>query len=341
MPNDDLHTVIEDSVSDAVQPDAPDTSTDVEVDAGAESVAADDNLATSTGHPGNLAAAAGGEEEDDFAKEHGITSRFGDKENRLPYSRVKKISENAVKKATAPLQTELTTTKAKLSEYENYMRNVTEFENIMTTDHQKFFNMLMKVPGYQEFFSSMFQGMLQQHQPQAAAGQPTPQGDGMPEPDQVLSDGSKVYSLEGLKKLMEWQAAEVEKKVDARYAPLKTDWEQQRYMQQLMPQIQAQVEEARTWPLFKENEDEIVKLLNADRKISLERAYQKVVLPKLQGEKDKIREEVLREIQSKPRAGSTSVPAAPGKSTPSTGGNKSIEDVISASLRQAGIGGRG
>ncbi len=100
---------------------------------------------------------------DDFEKKFGIapTSSSG-RENRIPYSRVKKISEKAVNDAKAlwtkdlekgytPLAT-YQEVEAKVKDYEGRLAQVAEFEKIMTTDHHRFLTMLVGLPGYKEIF---------------------------------------------------------------------------------------------------------------------------------------------------------------------------------------------
>jgi hypothetical protein len=94
-------------------------------------------------------------------------------------------------------------------------------------------------------------------------------------------------------------------------------------LQQASQRVDLMIKEAETWPGFKENEADILKTLQADSSISLERAYQKVVYPKLQTDRNKLREEVLKEINAQPR--STSAPATNTRSSTAKGEQSTID----------------
>jgi hypothetical protein len=293
---------------------------------------------------------------DDFEKKYGITALSSSgRENRIPYPRVKKIAEKAVKDAqttwTKGLEAshvpiakyqELDT---KIKDYEGRLSQVAEFERVMTTDAPRFLQMLTTIPGYTEIFNRM--GSQDATPPQQEAPQ-APISEAMPEPDQKLSDGSTVYSMDGLKALLAWQARQIEEKVtrqvQERYAPLETDYQTYQRTQAIIPQVQKQIADARTWHLFNENEDEIVKTLQAYPNATLEQAYQHVVVPKLksaaetattlgQTERDKMRAELLKELKTAPRATSASVSPARPAATPVSAGPRNLEDVIADAVK--------
>jgi len=78
----------------------------------------------------------------------------------------------------------------------------------MVNDPDRFLQMLSTVPAYKEFFS-----VVQQLAQQAQSGQAQGQGqqaqvkedDPMPQPNFENPDGSKVYDMNGLKALSDWQ----------------------------------------------------------------------------------------------------------------------------------------
>lgn len=86
-----------------------------------------------------------------------------------------------------------------------------------------------------------------QAEPQRAAA---PAGASMPEPDLTLPDGSKTYSLDGLRSLLEWNTSQVESrllpKVDERMKPY-TDREQQAKQREVFDR---QMADAQAWPMF-------------------------------------------------------------------------------------------
>lgn len=269
-------------------------------------------------------------EEDKFAKEFGLPSQSASgRENRIPYSRVKAIVDKAQKKAVEPLTTKLTEFEAKVSDYERRLEQVGQFEQIMVNDPQKFLQMLSTLPAYKQVFESLLNPAQHQQTQQPAEADPT---NGMPQPNQKLADGTMVYDMEGLKALMAWQAQQVEQRVSQRYQPIEEAWRSQEQINQIIPQVQRQVEEARKWPLFTENEADIVTALQKDQTLSLERAYQQVVYPKLVANKDKVRQEVLSEIKARP-GGATSAPSGGVKPGAQATGPRSTTDIIRDSIK--------
>lgn len=374
----DMEQVIEDSLNDAViDDDAADTATD---DTPAADAAADDATPEVEAKPeetsevvapavkDNVDKPVEGAKpaEDEFAKKFGISATgVTGRENRIPYSRVKKIVEKNERDVVARVTKELedkynpqiTETGTKIQDYESRLQRVAQFEQVMTTNPREFLGMLSGLPAYKEFFEFVNKALEGQPGAGAAAADPgkatqpaAGAADPMPEPDKVLADGSRVYSMDGLKSLMEWQGRQVEqrvnsgweKKVNERFGPIEQAYKSQEYMAKLVPQIDAQIAEARKWPNFNELEQDIVKLLNENQQLSLEgayvKAYQATVVPKLTTDRNKIRSEVLAEIKKQPAV--TAAPAGVPRTKQAPTGPRSTEDVIKASLEEAGLAGR-
>lgn len=295
--------------------------------------------------------------QDDFDKKFGLTAQSSSgRENRIPYSRLKKITAKAINDAKTSWQKDLEASHVpsakfaeldtKVKDYEARLGQVAEFEKVMTTDHTRFLNMLYTIPGYKQLFDKIA-GSAQAQPDQ----EPVQISEDMPQPDQELSDGSKVYSLDGLKGLLAWQDSktakrtveQVMKQVEARYAPIERDYQSFQKVQAIKPQVDRQIADARTWPLFNENEDEIVKALQTYPAYSLERAYQAVVFPKMKADQDKfaneakvtketMRTEILKELKQAPR--STSAVSGPTRPAPQAAtGPRSLEDVIADSIK--------
>lgn len=371
---DDLHDVITDSLTDALSDDpvetvetasAEDTSSDT-VDTSStssSSSSSSDSTETETisdagasSSPAATAVTDGdtGGVTDEFDKRWGLQSKnIGGKENRIPYSRVRKIIEKNEKdtrdKAKKELEAEwtpkLTEATQKVQAYEQRLAQVGQFEQILENDPKQFLQMLSQVPAYKGFFDYI--GQL------SKAGQATPAGGGvpatsgapveaddpMPKPDAKYPDGSIGYSEEGLEKYMQWRERQIEKRLSGRVEqqlqhiqqqvqPLARNYQTEQYIAKLMPQIQSQVEEMRKWPLFVENEAEIVKVLGQNPRISPERAYQMVVHPKMMADRDRIRQEVMAEVQKATPVPSTSVPSRQVRPGPQKAGPQTLEDII-------------
>ena len=257
--------------------------------------------------------------------------------NSIPHPRVKTMLEKREKKLIATVAKELGITKAeaelqlddvlggvrerstKLTDYESQLRNITAAEQLMVSDPDRFMEMLSTLnPGYKAYQKAVA----------AAAAQATPQGDDdpEPEPDYDLGNGQKTYSLDGLRKLRAWERRQVVKELggslEQRIKPFEQERQQQaereaaqRQLMERQTQLQKRVDRARKWPQFTEHEKDIVTLMDQERSrgnfLSFEDAYMHVVMPKLAGDRTKIRQEVLAEINGQPRSTSVTPTAAP------------------------------
>jgi hypothetical protein len=388
-PNVDLTDVITDAVNDAAIPDDPISETEIvpepipqtEVEIpGPEPVVESTDAPTSdadaTVSPESTSTAisspAANKTQTEADKLDGIQQMgINGRENRIPYSRVKKITENAVNGAVSEIAetvlgrklntgekavdavkayvARLPELETKVTDYEARLEKVGQVEDIMINDAPRFLQMLRGVPQYKEFFDFVEQAYAQQSG-QAPAQQPAAQPvghtaagvapEGMPEPDEELSDGSKVYSLQGLQRLLDWKAAQVEQQVEQkiskqfeeRYAPMHADWNERRRVEAAMPVIRKKLEEAHTWPLFTENQDEITEYMAKNPQASLELSYQSVVFPKLLSTRTQARQEVIKDMQKAPTSTSVPVRAATKPNPPSANPNRTLEDVIRESV---------
>lgn len=344
----DLETVIEDAANDSVSPEPVDSASDT-------SVETTETETVETTESSQVAAPGGDQptetettEGDDFAKLYGIQpNSITGRENRIPYSRVKKIVERAEKEAVAKAQKaaeggftpKLQEAEAKIKDYEGRLQKVAQFENMIETQPQQFLQLLSTIPAYKEFFDYINKlaasGSTAEVKQESYLDSST-----MPQPDETLSDGSKVYSLEGLAKRDEWLARQVEERavraaeerLSKQYGPMREQFEAEQRRQAAIPHIQKQLAEARTWLGFTDNEAAILEALKADGNLSLEGAYRQVVLPKLQSNRDEMRKSIIEELKKKPQATSVTTNAT----RPQTQDNrpKSVEEIIAEQARK-------
>jgi hypothetical protein len=97
---------------------------------------------------------------------------------------------------------------------------------------------------------------------------------------------------------------------------MEQQFKSQAKQQQAAASVKAMIDDARQWPGFTEHESDILQTLKSNPKISLDAAYRQVVMPKMQADRNKVREEVLAELKTRPTT--TSIPAT----TPVTPSNK-------------------
>lgn len=242
------------------------------------------------------------------------------KENRIPYSRVQKIAENAETKGYQKATTEFA---PKIEAYESRLNQVSQVENLMFQKPAEFLSMLIsKVPGYAEVFSQINQSLAPNAGNKAGSDFSA---------DYQLEDGTPFYSDAKMKAILKAHADQVEARLAERYKPIEERFRQEQRQQAMMPAIRAQLAEAVKWPLFNESQNEILAVLKADQKISLEGAYRQVVMPKLAADRNKLREDLIKEINTKPIA--TGTKGAPAKNT----ATPNLDDQILNSIRKAGI----
>lgn len=366
-----LESVIEDSLSDAQLAPEPvesvgstETSSEVPETAPVEAQDASEGTlfggteaepqSTEVASPAvNQAQAAPPRELDEFEKKYGVQKEsVPGRENRIPYSRVTKIVGKAVSEAKAEVENRVKTEyEPKIKQYETALQErdaqltrVAQFEQVMVNDVPRFIGMLKTLPQYQQFFAQ-FEAQSAPTQAHQQVAQVNPE-DEMPQPDQLMPDGSYMYSMEGLAKLQAWNRVQARKEVmsevEKTYGPIHQEWEAHRRMRAVEPKVRDQIARARTWTLFNENEAEIVKVLQQYPDASLEDAYQFVVQPKLQEKlasyqtdeaklRQQIRSEVLAELKRAPA--STSAPARPSRPQPVTSsGPRKLEDIIAAQV---------
>lgn len=295
-----------------------------------------------------MADAEGGEEQptpataqtdsDDFDTEPAErVDGFGQKKvNNIPHPRVKQMIAKRERTLIATVAKELGITKAeaelsiddvlgsikergtKFTDYEGRVKEMDALDQIIASDPDRFMQMLVQAnPGYAAYAKQQAKAAAAVAQAGPAAGEEDPE----PQPDFDLGNGQFTFSINGLKKLREWErrqtVKEVEGKFADRYKPLedkvKADAETakaEKLRTEALTRVDQRLEKAKKWPQFNEHSEEILKTLQADKMLTLEDAYMHVVMPKLAGDRTKIRQEVLAEINGQPKSSSAAVAAA-------------------------------
>ena len=259
--------------------------------------------------------------EDPLAKELGLKPRPDGKENRIPYSRVQKIVQNQIAKATEPLAREVTDYKTRVSTYEERLAKVDEVERIMFDEPAKFIEILKTLKGYPELLGGSVQAAT--HTSDTVTEEP--------QPDLDLGDGKLTYSPEGLKRLRAWDRQQTENVIGKRLKPFEDERAAAERIEAAKPYIKAAVMEAKAnWPRFNEDEEAILKEVQGG--LTLEAAWRKVSVPKLSADRDKMRAEIIQELKKQPTG--TAVAGRPTKSGPTVvKSDDPIEDAIRNSIR--------
>jgi hypothetical protein len=301
-------------------------------------------------------------EEDEFNKEHGIAAKTKDgRENRLPYSRVKAITENAAKKAVAPFQAQVTELTTKVKVQDETLAQVGQIEHIMFTEPKRYLEILKRtVPGMAE--------LLTERGPAVATAMTKPADEAfiepMPQGSVTNADGSMGYIQADIQKLQEWTARKAthealitaRKEFNDRFAPFEAAEKQRKEAAAnvaLDQRLDAELHDAVTnWEGFKDNQEDILKALQTHPQMSLEGAYRHVVFPKvkqsheaektkLAADRTKMRQELLVELGQAPRSTTAGTPVAQNPAGKTTGADPNasvpLEEVIRQAIAAAGI----
>lgn len=283
-------------------------------------------------------------------EELGLTApKPGEKENRLPHSRVVKMVEKAEGRIRTEMQGELTKRDTRIQQLDSIAQEHLRFNHLADTNAERLIEALAVAnPAVWKPIQARLAGAPQ------ASGKAAPAveslaGKARPAPNVKLSDGSMTYDEAGLDSLLQWTtdnavaAAEAKLKAqfEERLSPLEQTQRDAAYRQQQAPKIAAQIREAReTWgPLFeadyktaeKGGQSEIIAYMNA-HKVSFEKACTAVLLPKLRAERTTMRAELMKEINAAPAAAVQSHAAAKPRTGPRT-----IEQTIADSMAAAGL----
>jgi hypothetical protein len=280
--------------------------------------------------------------------------------NSIPHPRVKQMIEKRERKLIATVAKELGITKAeaelklddvlgglkergtKLTDFETKFQGINAVEKIMANEPDRFMEMLGQLnPGYKAYAK-------QQAAAAAAAATTAADSDPEPEPDFDLGGGNKTYSVEGLRKLRAWERRQAVKEVnaglDGRLKPFEDQAKQQREAaaeearrNEMHAHLAKRIERARKWPQFVDHEKDILAAMDAEKAkgnfITFEDAYMQVVVPKLAGDRTKIRQEVVDEINKVPRSTGVTTAVSPAAVTDKP---KTTADIARELIAQMG-----
>jgi hypothetical protein len=237
-------------------------------------------------------------------------------ENKIPHSNVVKIVGNAVRKATEPLQAQIQETTQRLQAREAEVQEFRAAEpnlRLMFEDVDRFVDLMADThPRWKEIKSALSGGGAPQ-----ARGVTMPSE--MPQPDAPLPGGGYTYSVEGLQKLLDWNTAQVERRLQKMVEPsqqmadrMRQEEAKRAFLTQAEQTVSQMLSKAReSWPGFTQHEDAIAKTWqDAQAKgqtLTLHEAYIATVVPKLSASADEVRRSVLEEIKRAPK--STALPA--------------------------------
>lgn len=280
--------------------------------------------------------------------------------NSIPHPRVKQMIEKRERKLIATVAKELGITKAeaelklddvlgglkdrgtKLTTLETRFQGIDAVEKIMANEPDRFMEMLGQLnPGYKQYAKQQAAAAAA-----ATAAATAADSDPEPEPDYDLGGGAKTYSVDGLRKLRAWERRQAIKEVnaglDGRLKPFEDQAKQQREAaaeearrNELNTHLAKRIERARKWPQFVDHEKDILAAMDAEKAkgnfITFEDAYMMIVPPKMAGDRTKMRQELIDEINKQPRSSSVTSTVPPPAATDKP---KSTSDIARELIAQ-------
>lgn len=175
---------------------------------------------------------------------------------------------------------------------------------------------------------------------------PPPQPRRPPQPDLVFADGRQAYSAEAAANLVDFAMAmlrgEFAQVLEDRLSPLQQTHEAVRtsqIRQQAYTVASEAINEASTWIHFEELRPKIAALMAADKRVTLQSAYNRLLQEKMKTEPAKIREETrlatLKEIQQAPHQAQGIVPRSGAAITNPNSRPKTMDDVFGDAVSKA------
>jgi hypothetical protein len=258
----------------------------------------------------------------------------------LPYQTVEKMLDRYAGESSKSWETRLTEAEKKAQEAAAFKDRAAAADAYLAAiqgDETQFIRSIAEHdPRYKRFLE-------QQAAPTQA---PVPADDPMPQPDVLLPDGSRTYSLEGLEKRDEWRDRQTMKRLEGTLEERLKPWQEhqeqlkaEKAQAQLRERTATQLETARTWENWTEYEPDILKAMQEDSAKAkaegrvptgtLREFYLEVKAAKLAEKATNARTSVLEELKSAPK--STSVPRT-AEVTPKPVGPRSTQDIAARTL---------
>jgi hypothetical protein len=343
---------IEPDIEPEVEPEpAVDAVADVDPDAEAEPEVDADAVAKAAAKVTNQ------DEFDALCDELGFRApKPGQRENKIPQSRVRARVKTALKKYSEKFGTERTDLTGKLSAADTELQTFRRVDQAIAagatdpTAARRYIEMLAAVhPAYKAFLGEGGAAASVAAVPQALKDLGPKPG-----PDLKYDDGTTGFSQEQLDKRDEWLAASAEirgyerskKEFETRFGPIETAHRTATERAAEIPKIEARVSAIREqWgelflaqertELAKKGSSDIAKYQAAHPGVPFEQVVAAVLLPKLQTDRTKMRAEILAELNGKKKAAKPSTGQATRTVTPA--GAKSTTDIINEQIDKAGI----
>lgn len=260
----------------------------------------------------------------------------GQRDNRIPYSRIRKIVANAKTKWSEKLKgehtTELTAREQQIKELNDLKATYDRAEKAIESDGEAYIAYLAKTfPAQYGRFAKPADGQKAAEKPQE------------PQPDVKYDDGSLGYSPEQFAKLREFDRTEAARvaeeravrQFNERFGPIEQEYKATQQTNQDIQRVRGDIGKLREqWggDLIDNPEVQkaIVAHLDANKGVTLVEATRVVAMARISADRTKMRAELLAEMKNAPRA-AAKAPIAPNRSDAAN--TESIDDIIERAAR--------
>lgn len=271
----------------------------------------------------------------------------GERENRLPFSRVKKITENYGKKLTERHQAELTPLKTEVETLRTTAATVKNVDRLIATDADRYITMLAGIhPEYKKFL----QGGKVDNDPAKVDKDGKPAENKAvsalgprPVADHEFADGTMGFTPAQHDKLLDWVAAkakeealtEARAEMDKRFKPMDDQRKNDEDYTKRVEGVKAEgalIRDMYGDDVVKKYEAQIVAHMKKNPTMSPRQAAREIIMPALQADRNKMRTELLVETGERPAA-AKKTPAAAAKADGEEHEPTTIEGIIAKSIQ--------
>ncbi len=267
----------------------------------------------------------------------------GERENRIPHSRVVKMVEKALKRRGEDFTKQIQERDTRLTTAEAKAKAMDQVDALIEADPERYLTMLAGL--HPEKYGRFLKAQEKAEEKKAV-------DDPEPQPDIEYEDKSRGYSPDQFKKWQEWTLttaskralAELKKESDKRLEPIERERQQREYAEKMAPQIRARIQRAKeTWGEHfpKDNspeEKELLALCKANPTTPWEAVVAEFCLPKVRESQSKQRAAILKEINDRAKKTPKSPVASGAKVVTNTeDDSRSMQDIVRDSMRAAGM----
>jgi len=270
----------------------------------------------------------------------------GQRENKLPHSRVRTLIEKHGKKVEARFTQQLDVVTRQARAYANKAQTMDNVDKLIATDPDRYMRLLDTIhPGKFDKYMNNASGRAA-----ADGGKPNKQPQvpqsvadlgPEPQPDVEFEDKSRGYSPQQHAKLMKWTRdvakaeakeeaiAEMEARMEAKYGPMAKSFASRQAINAEIPRVRAEVASIHeTWgkEFVEKHEHEIVELMKENEGMTAAEATTRVLLPKVRAERNSVRTGVIKDQKARTAAAAKVVPS--GTANKEAADEGTIEDVI-------------